>query len=233
MSADKLQQAITLIKSGDKKSGQNLLVDIVNANPKNEIAWLWLASVVSEDKKVFCLEKALSINPNNPQARQYLEKLKPGKPVQPGPVAQPFSTKVVFKPNISKIIVSWLTMSFIVIVLILLSTLNDPTDFVGYLLVIFVALFQTFIFNIIFYNLPYFKIEINQPYLSGPRSLGMGWARAKILIDDINLKNTNSTFGWIGFYLIKSRQGEKISLWGFDEKQFIKLMDLLKGIKRQ
>ena len=96
---------------------------------------------------------------------------------------------------------------------------------------VFVALFQVLIFNLIFYNLPYFKIEINDGYLMGPRSLGMGWARTKILIDDLDLKNINSTLGWIGFYLIKSKQGEKISVWGFDEKQFVKLLDLLAAKK--
>ena len=43
MPLDKLQQAIALINSGDKKGGQNLLVDIVNSDPNNETAWLWLA----------------------------------------------------------------------------------------------------------------------------------------------------------------------------------------------
>lgn len=89
MSADKLQQAVALIKSGDKKGGQNLLVDVVNSDPRNETAWLWLTSVVPEDKRVFCLEKVLSINPNNMQARQYLEKLKASQQIQPNPTSQP------------------------------------------------------------------------------------------------------------------------------------------------
>ncbi len=88
MSADKLQQAVALIKSGDKKGGQNLLIEIVNSDPKNETAWLWLASVVSQDKRTFCLEKVLSINPNNIQAKQYLEKLKASVQPQPSPIPQ-------------------------------------------------------------------------------------------------------------------------------------------------
>jgi len=88
MSADKLQQAVALIKSGDKKGGQNLLIDIVNSDPKNETAWLWLASVVSQDKRAFCLEKVLSINPNNLQAKQYLQKLKASKQPQPNSIPQ-------------------------------------------------------------------------------------------------------------------------------------------------
>lgn len=82
MTSEKLRQAIELIKNGDKKGGQNLLVDVVNADPGNETAWLWLSSVVPQEKRIFCLEKALSINPHNIQARNQLEKLKSSGQVQ-------------------------------------------------------------------------------------------------------------------------------------------------------
>jgi hypothetical protein len=74
-----LQKAIKLIKSGDKDGGRNLLTDIVASNPESEQAWLWLVSVVPPDKRTFCLEKVISINPNNLEAKQYLEKLKAGE----------------------------------------------------------------------------------------------------------------------------------------------------------
>jgi hypothetical protein len=82
MTSEKLRLAIELIKNGDKKGGQNLLVDVVNMNPNNETAWLWLSSVVPQEKRIFCLEKALSINPHNIQARKQLEKLKSSEQVQ-------------------------------------------------------------------------------------------------------------------------------------------------------
>jgi hypothetical protein len=100
MSADKLQQAIALVKSGDKKGGQNLLIDIVNSDPKNETAWLWLASVVSPDKRGFCLEKVLSINPNNAQARGYLEKLKASGQIQSNPTSQPKVANIESTPRV-------------------------------------------------------------------------------------------------------------------------------------
>jgi tetratricopeptide (TPR) repeat protein len=83
MSPEKLQQAIALVKSGDKESGQKLLFEIVSQDPDNETAWLWLVDVVSPDKRIFCLEKALNINPNNVQVKQYLEKLKASEPGEP------------------------------------------------------------------------------------------------------------------------------------------------------
>lgn len=72
----KLRQAIKLIKSGDKNGGRDVLTDIVASNPDNEEAWLWLASVVPSDKRAFCLQNTLRINPNNVEAKQYLDKLK-------------------------------------------------------------------------------------------------------------------------------------------------------------
>jgi len=76
MSPEKLQEAIRLIKTGEKETGKNLLLEIVRSDPQNEAAWLWLVSVVPPENRIFCLEKALSINPNNPKAKQYLGKLK-------------------------------------------------------------------------------------------------------------------------------------------------------------
>lgn len=108
MSANKLQQAVALIKSGDKKGGQNLLIDIVNSDQKNETAWLWLASVVSQDKSVFCLEKALEINPNNLQAKQYLEKLKASGQPQPNPISQ---VNVASKESISSVTEQYISSS--------------------------------------------------------------------------------------------------------------------------
>jgi hypothetical protein len=101
MSSEKLQQAVALIKSGDKKGGQNLLVDIVNSDPKNETAWLWLASVVAQDKRIFCLEKVLSINPNNIQAKQYLDKLKSSEQIQSNPTQQ---AGIANKESMSKVV---------------------------------------------------------------------------------------------------------------------------------
>jgi hypothetical protein len=99
MSAEELQQAITLIKNGDRAAGQKLLVEIVTREPGNEMAWLWLASVVPADKRRYCLERVLTINPNNAQARQVLAQTAPAPaPAQqalvppaprPAPVAAP------------------------------------------------------------------------------------------------------------------------------------------------
>jgi len=76
VSADTLLQAIACIKAGDKRTGQALLSQIIQADPKNEAAWLWLASIIDEvDKKRQCLERVLAINPNNKPAKDALARL--------------------------------------------------------------------------------------------------------------------------------------------------------------
>ncbi len=87
---DKLQEAISLIKSGDRQNGQRLLSEVLKIDPGNELAWLWMSTLVAGDKKRFCLEKALSINPNNIQAKQQLAQLLPSQPPQVQiPLVQP------------------------------------------------------------------------------------------------------------------------------------------------
>jgi hypothetical protein len=75
MAVDKLQEAISLIKSGDKGNGQRLLTEVLGTDPRNELAWLWMSTLVTGDKRRYCLEKALGINPNNVHARGQLEQL--------------------------------------------------------------------------------------------------------------------------------------------------------------
>lgn len=76
MTSEKLKQAIDLIKAGNKQSALPVLKQIVQSDPQNETAWLWLYSCVeSIDQKRYCLEKAISINPNNLNARKALEKV--------------------------------------------------------------------------------------------------------------------------------------------------------------
>jgi hypothetical protein len=88
--------------------------------------------------------------------------------------------KVVLKPTWSKILLSWLVMSLIIYIFIILFNWKEITDFFSLTLVTLVLLFQCFVFSIIFYNLPYFKIEINDRHLVGPRGLGGGWQRIQI-----------------------------------------------------
>lgn len=76
MASEKLIQAVQLIKSGDKQAALLLLKEVVQADPNDENAWLWLHTCVEQvEQKKYCLQRALKINPNNQQARNALLKL--------------------------------------------------------------------------------------------------------------------------------------------------------------
>ena len=77
MSSELLQQALTKINAGQKEEARDLLLHLVDKNPEQEIAWLWLSKLVDEPvDQIIALENALSINPERPKIRTRLEKLK-------------------------------------------------------------------------------------------------------------------------------------------------------------
>ncbi len=85
-----LQQAITAIKSGDKKKGKRLLTKVLRTDSRNETAWLWMAYVVdSKAQRRECLARVITINPNNEKAWRGLTTLdRPGSS-PPSPPASP------------------------------------------------------------------------------------------------------------------------------------------------
>lgn len=71
-----LNAAIEAAKSGDKATARRLLETVINQEPENELAWIWLASTVNTLKeRRLCLQRVLQINPNNARAREALAKL--------------------------------------------------------------------------------------------------------------------------------------------------------------
>lgn len=71
-----LQNAISVIKAGDKKTGKQLLTKTLQADPHNETAWLWMAHAVdSQKQRQECLERVLTINPKNEKAKRGLASL--------------------------------------------------------------------------------------------------------------------------------------------------------------
>jgi Tol biopolymer transport system component len=65
-----------LIDSGDKAGARDLLSQALRANPRDERAWLWMVSAVDDDaQRLQCLDRALKINPENANTRQYRAKV--------------------------------------------------------------------------------------------------------------------------------------------------------------
>jgi hypothetical protein len=71
-----LAQAVTSAQAGKREQAYNLLLDVVELDRYNEVAWLWLSTVTdSLDDQRVCLENVLTINPENALARQRLDSL--------------------------------------------------------------------------------------------------------------------------------------------------------------
>jgi len=73
MNEKRLNKAIEVIRAGDKKLGWQLLSEILQEDPSNETALMWLSVCTNDVKlKKGILKKVLSINPNNQNAQKAL-----------------------------------------------------------------------------------------------------------------------------------------------------------------
>ena len=89
-----LQQGIAAARAGQREQARALLVQLVEADERNEQAWLWLAGVVDDPEDMrTCLENVLDLNPGNLKAQQGLawieERHGPRPAPQPEPEAAP------------------------------------------------------------------------------------------------------------------------------------------------
>lgn len=71
-----LQKGIAAARSGHSTKAQRLLRQVVEADPANEMAWLWLSGLVTTSlQKRACLEQVLRANPENVYARAGLTRI--------------------------------------------------------------------------------------------------------------------------------------------------------------
>ena len=84
-----LQQGISAAKAGDKARAYQFLTKATQDNATTEQAWLWLSGVVENaSERLFCLDNALRINPNNEPAKSKATELRqkgifPSSPMPP------------------------------------------------------------------------------------------------------------------------------------------------------
>jgi tetratricopeptide (TPR) repeat protein len=68
-----LRQGVAICKAGQHQEARRILTQVVELDPDNESAWLWLSGVVdSLQERRHCLEQVLRINPGNAHARNGL-----------------------------------------------------------------------------------------------------------------------------------------------------------------
>jgi len=66
-----LEQAVAAIKAGDKALGEHLLMQVLQAEPRNVLALLWLTKCTADPHRIAELyQQALSIEPGNPHAQK-------------------------------------------------------------------------------------------------------------------------------------------------------------------
>ncbi|MDD2921459.1 MAG: hypothetical protein PHQ36_04165 [Anaerolineales bacterium] len=71
-----LQQAITAARAGHELTARDMFLRVVEAEPKNEIAWMWLAGLLDNlDERIYACEQIMGINPRNAKAQTYLSQL--------------------------------------------------------------------------------------------------------------------------------------------------------------
>jgi hypothetical protein len=102
--ATSLELAITAIRSNRKEEGRQLLNLLIQENPNNEMAWLWMSSVVNTDEqRARCLYHVLAINPDNQVARRGLQLLgivvSDSRPVKVPRDSQPIKIPTPSPPN--------------------------------------------------------------------------------------------------------------------------------------
>jgi hypothetical protein len=71
-----LGEGIKAARAQETGRARQLLFKVIDHQPRNEVAWLWLSAVMdnSADRKI-CLENVLTLNPRNTYARRGLQKL--------------------------------------------------------------------------------------------------------------------------------------------------------------
>ncbi len=92
MANEGLRQAITAVQAGEREAAEEILLGLVQQNPHNEMAWLWLSDVLENfDDRIIALENAIAINPKRVQTRKRLAQIRQSTPVskngnQPGSI---------------------------------------------------------------------------------------------------------------------------------------------------
>jgi hypothetical protein len=76
-----LQTGIDAARRGNRMVARRILQQVLEQDPNNELAWIWLASVAeTTGQRRDYLERVLAINPNNERAKQALERLSRSAP---------------------------------------------------------------------------------------------------------------------------------------------------------
>ena len=87
------QDAVDALRRGDKPRAKELLTLLLKSDQNNPVYWIWLsASVDSQKERIYCLQTALKLDPENGTAKRgliLLGALAPDESIQPFPMNHP------------------------------------------------------------------------------------------------------------------------------------------------
>lgn len=90
-----LREAMEALRRGDRNRARDLLTRLLKADQKNPAYWVWLSAVVeSQKERLYCLQTALKLDPENTAAKRgliLLGGLLPDDSVPPFPLNRPRS----------------------------------------------------------------------------------------------------------------------------------------------
>lgn len=133
--------------------------------------------------------------------------------------------KVVLKPSFGMVVATWLIICFgILLVMILMNPAEYGSNLALLGMVAAAMAIRAFIMSIIFYLIPYLRIEVNDAGVKGPGSL-FSWNQVKIPLANFESRRVIPVIPWLGFYRIGSEGFGTITIWWFDRQQLLKLLD--------
>lgn len=97
---DLLQQGIAAFQAGRKAEARELLLQLIEQDERNEMAWLWLSGAVETEKdRLVCLENVLEINPHSRVARRGVEALRRSSGLATAADAAPYQDQTAWRPG--------------------------------------------------------------------------------------------------------------------------------------
>ena len=87
------QEAVDALRRGDKTRAKSLFTDLLKEDQNNATYWIWLSAAVDNSKeRIYCLQTALKLDPENGTAKRglvLLGALQPDENIQPFPMNRP------------------------------------------------------------------------------------------------------------------------------------------------
>src|ERR1044071_9010935 len=87
------QEAIEALREGKKSRARELLTELLKTDQNNATYWVWMSATVDSPKeRIYCLQTALKLDPENASAKRGLilhGALSPDESIKPFPVNRP------------------------------------------------------------------------------------------------------------------------------------------------